>query len=77
MLNLCACKSHEFIFMLLAESFRRWLSMAVARSIAAALAPSTSGQYAGAAHIFIMFCMYVDGGEDNVEMKHIFSGFPS
>ena len=61
MLNLCACKSHEFIFMLLAESFRRWLSMAVARSIAAALAPSTSGQYAGAAHIFIMFCMYVDG----------------
>jgi hypothetical protein len=36
--------------------------MAVARSVAAALAPATSGQYAGVAHIFIMFCMYVEGG---------------
>jgi hypothetical protein len=35
--------------------------MAVARSVAAALAPATSGQYAGAAHIFIMFCMYIEG----------------
>jgi hypothetical protein len=25
------------------------------------LAHATSGQYAGAAHIFIMFCMYIEG----------------
>jgi hypothetical protein len=35
--------------------------MAVAKSIAAALAPATNNQYTGAAHIFIMFCMYIEG----------------
>ena len=35
--------------------------MAVAKSISAALAPSTKNQYAGAAHIFLMFCMYIEG----------------
>jgi hypothetical protein len=33
----------------------------VARSVAAALAPGTSSQYTGAAHIFLMFCMYIEG----------------
>ena len=33
--------------------------MAVANSVAVALAPATNNQYAGAAHIFIMFCMYI------------------
>ena len=45
----------------LAERFRQWLSMAVAKSIAAALAPATNNQYTGAAHIFIMLCMYIEG----------------
>jgi len=35
--------------------------MAVAKSIAAALAPATNNQHTGAAHIFIMFCMYIEG----------------
>jgi hypothetical protein len=35
--------------------------MAVARSVAAALAPRTNRQYAGAGHIFIMFCMFLEG----------------
>ena len=37
--------------------------MAVANSVAAALAPATNNQYAGAAHIFVMFCMYIE--DDN------------
>ena len=53
--HLCA---HNLHYVHNAERFRQWLSMAVARSIAAALAPTTNSQYAGAAHIFIMFCMY-------------------
>jgi hypothetical protein len=35
--------------------------MAVAKSVAVALAPATNNQYAGAAHVFIMFCMYIEG----------------
>jgi hypothetical protein len=34
--------------------------MAVAKSVAAALAPATNNQYAGSAHTFIMFCMYIE-----------------
>ena len=33
----------------------------MARSIAAALAPGTRGQYAGAGQIFLMFCMFIEG----------------
>jgi hypothetical protein len=40
--------------------------VAVARSVAAALAPSTRGQYIGAGHIFLMFCMFIEG--DNFTM---------
>jgi hypothetical protein len=48
------------------ESFRQWLCVAVAQSVAAAQAPSTRGQYAGAGHIFLMFCMFIEG--DNFAM---------
>ena len=46
-----------------ADEFRHWMSRAVAKSVVAALAPSTMAQYAGSERIFLMFCMYVEGGD--------------
>lgn len=54
--------SAGFLRLLKRKLFRQWMSIAVARSVAAALAPGTRGQYAGAGHVFIMLCIQFKGG---------------
>jgi hypothetical protein len=41
----------------------QWLSAGVARSVAAALADSTKGQYKSTEEIFLLFCLFIKGSQ--------------